>query len=184
MTDMTTAIPAEYRDINIVTTEIKTLQASAQRMALEYAIEIGRRLIEAKEMLQHGEWGSWLKDEVGFSQRTANNYMQLYSEYGSAQNSLFGAKVNSQPVANLSYTKALRLLAIPEEEREEFIKENNVEELSKRELDALIRERDEAKKRAEDLEKDNEKLNKEASASKAEAEKLKSEPEKIRKKLE
>lgn len=145
----------EKRSIEVVTTEIKTLCSQARALALSYAIEIGRRLDEAKDLLQHGEWSEWLKNEVEFSQSTANNYMMLFKEYGDVQISIFGAELHSQTFGNLSYTKALKLLSIPSDEREEFVKENNVEDMSVRDLDKLIKERDEAIKRAEELEEAN-----------------------------
>ena len=139
------------RNIDVVTTEIKTLCEQARALALSYAIEIGRRLDEAKGMLSHGDWSEWLKNEVNFSQSTANNYMLLFKEYGSMQISIFGAELKSQSFGNLSYTKALKLLSIPGEEREDFISDNNVEDMSVRDLDKLIKERNEAVKRAEEL---------------------------------
>ena len=135
----------EERTIGMVTMEIKTLQRQAEQVVLGYAIEIGRRLTEAKQMLPHGAWGPWLRDEVHYSKSTANNFMRIFDEYADDQIGIFGAEAKSQTLGNLSYTKALRLLAIPEEEREEFAQEHHVEELSTRELDRLIRERDEAR---------------------------------------
>lgn len=131
----------EEREIAVITAEIKTLQAQAVQMQIGYAIQIGRRLCEAKAKLPHGRWGEWLKNEVNFSQSTANNMMQIYREYADNQIGLFGGG-NSQAFANLTYTKALRLLAIPAEDREEFVVENNVEELSTRELERIIKERE------------------------------------------
>lgn len=135
----------EERTISMVTVEIKTLQKQAQQVVLGYAIEIGRRLTEAKSLLPHGAWGDWLRDEVEYSKSTANNFMRIFDAYGSDQMGLFGAEAKSQALGNLSYTKALRLLAIPEEEREEFVETHNVEDISTRELDRLIKERDEAR---------------------------------------
>lgn len=137
------------RDIGTITTEIRTLVHTTQRLLLESAIEIGRHLCEAKSMLPHGEWGAWLKNEVEFSQSSANNFMRIFEEYGADQISVEGAVANSQTFGNLSYSKALRLLAVPAEEREQFVSENNVEAMSTRELDRAIRERDEALRRAE-----------------------------------
>lgn len=146
--NLTTAQPE--RDIEVVTTEIKTLRKQAQQMALMYAIEIGARLKEAKGILAHGEWGDWLKDRAEFSQSTAQNFIRIYEEYGSEQLQLFGKTSNSQTLGNLPYTKALKLLAIPADEREEFVQEHRVEDMSTRDLDALIKERDEAMRAAED----------------------------------
>ena len=130
----------EEREIGVITMEIKALHAQAQKMLLGYAIEIGRRLCEAKAQLPHGRWGEWLANEVEFSQSTANNMMRIYEEYGDTQMGLFGG--DSQALASLTYTKALRLLAIPAEEREEFAKANNVEELSTRELERIIKKQE------------------------------------------
>ena len=138
----------DQRDISTVTTEIRTLHRQAQRMILGYAIEIGRRLTEAKSLLPHGQWGEWLKTEVEFSQSTAQNFMRIFEEYGNHQISLFG-DAKSQTLGNLPYTHALKLLAVPADEREQFVEEHHVEDLSSRELEKLIRERDEAREDAE-----------------------------------
>lgn len=42
---------------------------------------IGRNLCEAKEFLAHGEWGPWLKREFNWTERTARNYMRVYSAF-------------------------------------------------------------------------------------------------------
>ena len=182
------------RDIAVITAEIKELNSQAQKMALCYAIEIGRRLCEAKEMLEHGKWGEWLKTEVSFSQSTANNCMKLFKEYGAEQISLFGAVTNSQAFENLPYTKALQLLAIPADEREEFAREVGAEDLSSRELAAVIKERDEARKAIEAANAREEELKKRAEEAEAaalrseqtaaEAEDLKREAEKLTAELE
>lgn len=138
MTDMTTR-----KDPATLALEIRTLQQQAESILTSYIIEIGRRLCEAKETVPHGEWGEWLEREVSFSQSTANNYMKIFERFGSGQVSLFGT-AKSQAIENLPYTKALKLLAVPEEETEEFLETHDVENMSTRELEKAIRERDEA----------------------------------------
>lgn len=133
----------------MVEMEIRVLQDQAQRVVLGYAIETGRRLEEAKAMVEHGQWGGWLR-KMGYSQSTANNLMRVFREYGASQQSLFGGEANSQALGNLSYTKALQLLALPDqEEREAFVAEHDVEHMSTRELEKALKERDEALRRAE-----------------------------------
>lgn len=139
---------APAREIGIITAEIKDLCRQAQTMALLYAVEIGRRLDEAKRALPYGKWGEWLKNEVEFSQSSANNFMKLYEEYGAAQISIFGASVDSQTFANLPYSKALQLLAVPRDEREAFAEEVGAADLSTRELKAAIEAREKAEKEA------------------------------------
>lgn len=136
---------AVERDLTIVTTEIKTLHRQAQQMVLSYAIEIGRRLVEAKALVDHGDWGRYIKEELDYSQSTANNFMRIFEAYGAEQGSLFDAEANSQALGNLTYSKALALLALPAEEREEFAETHDVEGMSSRELQQAIKERDDAK---------------------------------------
>ena len=137
-----------HREIEVVTAEIKELKRAAQATAVAYVIEIGRRLKEAKGFLQHGEWSAWLQEEVEFSQSTAINFMKIYEEYGSQQMTLFGAVANSQLIGNLSYTKALKLISIPADERESFAEKVDAENISVKELDAAIKEKKEAEKKA------------------------------------
>ena len=182
---------APARDIGVITAEIKNIQQQANALALLYAVEIGRRLEEAKRALPYGAWGDWLKNEVDFSQSTANNFMRLFEEYGSAQISIFGASIDSQTIANLPYSKALQLLAIPADERESFAEEVGAADISVKELKAAIEERDKQKKIAETQKKMKEELAEklaeaEATAEEAllkadEAEKYKSQLEEMQK---
>lgn len=134
MSDIITA-----RDVDIITAEINTIKTQTQRMLVANAIEIGRRLVEAKSMVPHGEWGKYLEERVNYSQSTANNLMKLFQEYGDNQESLFDSFTNSQTFGNLTYTKALALLSVPAEDRQEFAETHDVEKLSTRELEELIK---------------------------------------------
>lgn len=149
---MNTEITAA-RTLNTVTAEIITIKEQTQKLILDSAIELGRRLCEAKLMTEHGEWGAYLRDEVDFSQSTANNLMRIFEEYGDEQSSLFGASAKSQTFGKLNYSKALALLSVPSEEREDFIENNQVDDMSTRELQKAIKERDAAIKAKEDAEK-------------------------------
>lgn len=129
------------RTPEVIGAEIRSLTTQARSITLWYGIEIGRRLTEAKEMVNHGEWLPFLEQQTDFSQPTASRFMRLYKEYGADQNSLFGAESKYATLNNLSISNALRLLAIPEEERESFATENDLENKSAREVEALIKEK-------------------------------------------
>ena len=129
------------RTPEVIDAEIRSLTTQARSITLWYGIEIGRRLTEAKEMVNHGEWLPFLEQQTEFSQPTASRFMRLYKEYGADQNSLFGAESKYATLNNLSISNALRLLAIPEEERESFATENDLENKSAREVEALIKEK-------------------------------------------
>ena len=124
----------QVRTPELIAQEIRGYTA----MMLNNVIEIGRRMCEVKEMLPHGEFGKWINENTDYSVSTANNFMRLFLEYADEQITLFGAVSNSQTIGKLSYTKALALLSLPSEEREKFIEEANVEEMSTRELKEAI----------------------------------------------
>lgn len=141
------------RTPEIVAAEIRQIADQTRKMVLNSSIEIGKRLCEAKEMVPHGEWAAWLEKNVDFSQSSANNFMKIYTEYGDIQGELWGASAKSQTFGNLSYSQAVALLAVPAEEREEFVKENHVEDMSTREMQEAIKARDEALAAVEKAEK-------------------------------
>ena len=126
--------PAEGRDIETITAEI----LDAKLRGGEAILTIGRCLQEAKEQLPHGEWLPWLNERVDFSERQARRFMQLYRECS-----------NRPALADLGATKALALLALPEKEREEFMADHNVVDMTSRQLEQAIKERDEARLAAE-----------------------------------
>ena len=129
------------RTPEMIGAEIRMYVDAGRRITLLCGIEIGRRLVEAKEMLNHGQWLPWLERETEFSTSSAARYMKVFEEYGAAQLGLFGPETNSPTLGNLSISNALRLLAIPENERESFAQEHDVENMSARDLEALVKER-------------------------------------------
>ncbi|HVS36816.1 MAG TPA: DUF3102 domain-containing protein [Gemmataceae bacterium] len=50
----------------------------ALESSLEKAIEAGKHLAAAKNLVGHGGWHDWLKNNCGFSLRTASNYLRVY----------------------------------------------------------------------------------------------------------
>lgn len=130
------------RSIETITGEILELKTRAG----ESILGIGQRLIEAKALLPHGEWLPWLAEKVEFSERAAQNFMRLSREWS-----------NPHAVADLGARKALTLLTLPADEREQFIaethivdgEEKTVIDMSARQLEQAIKERDEARMAAE-----------------------------------
>lgn len=127
------------RDIEVITQEILFYKQQAGAAILE----IGTRLIEAKQALQHGEWLTWLEERVDFSVRTAQRFMKVAEGYG-----------KSDTVTLLGTRKALALLALEPDEREKFLSETHevdgeektAVDMTAAELEKAIRERDEARR--------------------------------------
>lgn len=136
------------RPIEVITQEIQVYKVQAG-FAL---IEIGKCLLEAKQCLPHGAWGKWLKNEVDFSERTAQNFMKIAKEYK-----------NPQLISDIgnSLSKALALTDLSEEEREEFVgeaheingEEKTVAEMTTKELKEVLKELEAERKEKEKLKK-------------------------------
>ena len=139
-----TVITVPVRDINTITSEIRYIQNDVQQYAAQGALKIGERLCEAKELLGHGEFLPWIKEEFGWTDRTAQKLMAVYREFGDSQKSLFGPEINTKTYSDLPVSKLYLLISVPESEREDFVKENNVAEMSVREMEKLLREKKEA----------------------------------------
>lgn len=164
--------------------EIITFDRQAKITAVSCAIEIGERLLEAKDLVPHGEWGKWLKENVNYSQSTANNFMRLYREYGSDQGSLFTTVANSQAIMNLDVSKALALTVLPAEEREEFVAEHDVENMSTRELKDALQENKELKRQQQQLQKQLEEKEKQISQASVQLDTAISERQKMETRLQ
>ena len=133
---------SERRTIGAITREILQLKNDAGNAILG----IGQRLLEAKAMLPRGEWLPWLTERVEFSERQAQRFMKLAQEWS-----------NPTALSDLGATKALALLALPPEERQKFLSENHIVDgeeksvidMTSRELEKAVKERDEALHAAE-----------------------------------
>lgn len=158
-----TPLPDSGKTPDILAAEIRTIKSQTGRMVLNASIEVGRRLTEAKAKLPHGSWGEYLKTEVDYSPSQAQNLMRVFREYGSDQQSLFGGEAKSQTFGRLTFSQALSLLVIPDEdEREKFVLENDVEHMSVRELNEALKARDEAEEKAAAAEDEARRLRQEA----------------------
>lgn len=86
-------------------------------------IEIGKRLIEIKKELGHGKWLPYLKNELNYSERTAQRLIRVATEFS-----------NTTSMSDLQSTKIIALLDIPQEYRDDFISNHSVEDSTVREL--------------------------------------------------
>lgn len=121
---------AVMRNAEIVASEINQIKEHVRATAIDGAIRIGRKLHEAKSLVPYGEWEKWLETNVNYSASTAQNLMRIADEYG---------RKESQALADISYTQAVALLRLPAEEREQFVAEHDMENLSTRDLNAEIK---------------------------------------------
>lgn len=127
----------ELTEFNIERTTAEILILKDQ--TAQNIIEIGRRLIEVKEKLEHGEYLKWLKEKVDFTERTAQRFVKVATVFS-----------NTTPVSHLGTRKLLALAGLDEEDRQEVMKENKVEDMTTRELERVVKEKKEIKKQLEE----------------------------------
>lgn len=136
---MSGEIVAVGRSADSIAMEIQVIARQAHRVVCSAAIEIGERLIEAKQLVPHGEWEGYVQDRCGFKPRTAQAYMQIAA-----------SREKAQSFADLEFSKVLLLLAMPEGQAEEFLAEHPAENVSVRKLKAQIAEYEERLGKAAD----------------------------------
>ena len=126
---------AEAR-LNTLVAEVHVIEGQVRSIALSAAIEIGKRLMEAKGIVPHGRFREWLAANLDYSERRAQDLMRLAEQYGRG--------TIPESVSRLDYSKAVALLAAPEEVREALAEE--AAEMSVRELQAEVKRLNEARK--------------------------------------
>lgn len=138
-----------FFDNSVVLLEEKTLQELADegrdffsrgddclKQGALYYVEGGRRLVEAKRRLKHGQWQEWLKANFSFSQDTAANYMKLAERFGGAKSETF--RIFKPAVL-------IKMLALPAGDEDAFIEAQAaagkpVEDLTAREVQRAVKE--------------------------------------------
>lgn len=124
------------RDAVAIAQEINQIKAEVRDTAIRGAIEIGKRLLEAKSLVPYGSWGQWLEDNVAYSERTAQDLMRIAKEYGRKETQALAEIQNKE--------QAVLLLALDAQERERFVKEHDLSAMSTRQLEEeLVRIRQE-----------------------------------------
>jgi chromosome segregation ATPase len=145
---MNEVVDVEFREIQertlpVIASEIKTIEEVVYKTTLEGVIQIGKRLEEAKGKVGHGSFSGWCKEYLGYSQRQAQKYMELSSKYSDENSPFSNANISS----HLSISKAYSLLALPEEEVENFTEEHDIESLTVKQLEEEIKNLKEEKAR-------------------------------------
>lgn len=108
--------------------------------------EIGKRLKEIKANLPHGEYGLYL-EKIKFTYDTANQLVTIYDNIP-----------NYDTYRNLNKHQLLLIAKLPEQEREAFVKDNDIENKSVRETERLIKEKKELEIRTLQLMQENNEL--------------------------
>lgn len=114
----------EIAVINSLATQAQILSTSI-RMNYWQLAEV---FVKAKELVPHGEWGKWLEDNTGVSKRTADEMMAAYKRFGGIPQ-----------LQNVSKAKLFKMLPLPVDMEEQFLQENNIDEMSTREITEAVK---------------------------------------------
>lgn len=137
MSEELNPIQQESQNADQLAYEINFIKRQTYEYVLKASVDIGERLTAAKELVPHGQWTEWLAEKVDYSQSTANNFMRIYREYSDDQISMTG-RTKSETFASLSYSQAVALFALPERQREEFVEQHDVSDMTIKELKEAI----------------------------------------------
>ena len=123
------------RTLPVIASEILYIESQVAKTALDGAIQIGIKLKEAKEKVDHGQWEDWCSENLNYSKSKAEKMMKIATEYGD-ENSPYA---KTYMCTDLSISKALRLLQVPETEVESFAEKNDIQDMTVKELEDKIK---------------------------------------------
>ena len=156
MSDSINAIDVMYRtEVNLENKSTEQLAAEVNvryhqaeglaNMSAMMLADAGRRLIEIKGRIPHGQFESWCADNLEFSKSKAEKMMKL-AERVDDESSLFS---KTETFTDIGISRVWALLAAPEEVAAEVIETHDVTDMTVRELKEEIARLKEEKKAAE-----------------------------------
>lgn len=120
--------PEQYaKRINDIKYQTSAIFQAAVNEGKRSSILIGRLLEEAKCLVPHGEWGTWLRDNVEYSESTANNLMRCYREFGDEQIDMISGVSDAEFFSVLTQSQMVELFALPKADRRTFVEEHREE---------------------------------------------------------
>ena len=150
---MNEIIDVEYKELGLLedkSTETLTIETNnlwqqmetIGAMGMMLAAQAGQRLNVIRDRIPHGQWEEWCRDNLKFSYRKAARLMNLATKIED-ENSLFS---NLPTLADIEISKVYELLAAPEEVVKEVVENNDVADITVKELREELKKSKEALK--------------------------------------
>lgn len=133
----------EIATLNNLVTEIKFFE----NQAVTSYWEIGKRLSQAKEQVERGDWLNWVDENLGYSERTTQQLIKVYTTFP-----------NANMVSDLKFRQVLALTSIDEETRNEILENENLEDKTVKETEEIVKKYKKVKEDNEELEKKTQEL--------------------------
>lgn len=120
------------------------MQARALRLSINVNMwQLARVFLEAKELVQHGQWKEWLEENADVSVRTAEDMIASYKRFG-----------GRAPFEALSPSQTFKLLPLPAGTEDQFMADHDVPNMTTREIQEAVKQvRAEAQQRIEEAER-------------------------------
>lgn len=91
-------------------------------------LQLGKVLTQAKELVQHGEWGSWLRENAPVGERAAQNMMRAWQRFGS-----------NPACLTFKGSHLTAMLQLPEGTEETFLQENDLSDMTARQVQEAVK---------------------------------------------
>lgn len=90
--------------------------------------QMGRVMIQAKSLCDEGTWLHWVQENTEFSPRKAQQLMQICTRFG-----------NREEYAKLGKSTLVKMLSLPDGSEDQFMADNNVADMTAREVEAAVK---------------------------------------------
>jgi hypothetical protein len=119
---------ADIADISRLTGLEAQARLYSENLAMNM-FQLGRVFTEAKQLVKHGEWGQWLRDNSGMGERSAQQLMQVYARFG-----------DRPQLMGVDKSKLFKMLSLPSGQEEAFIAGHDLDNMTSREVEAAVKQ--------------------------------------------
>ena len=103
--------------------------------AAQNLIQYGRVLTEAKQYVPHGQFGNWVAENFGMSERSAQGYMAVWKRFG-----------KNEQLNGIQFSSLQKMLSLPEGTENQFAAEHKLSDMTAREVERAVKKvREEAR---------------------------------------
>lgn len=96
--------------------------------AAQNLIQYGRVLTEAKQYVPHGQFGNWVAENFGMSERSAQGYMAVWKRFG-----------KNEQLNGIQFSSLQKMLSLPEGTENQFASEHNLSDMTAREVERAVK---------------------------------------------
>lgn len=154
-------VQKKERTATEIAIEIRVIKQQTMQTVAAACFQIGKRLCEAKELVPAGEWLAYLQEQLDYKPTTAENLMRIYKEYGDEQVDLLSGKSPAELFGSLNQSQMVAMFSLSMEDRKELLEDHpDLPEMSARDVQKLVKEKQAAEAERDRERKQREKMEK------------------------